>query len=71
MKTTKLFACIFLSGILASCAAKELRVTEYRVSTDTPDPTKPPNEYYVLGPGDSLNVQLWKEPTLTGTAVSQ
>ena len=67
MKKTKLLSCILLSGLLASCATKELRVTEYRVSADTPDPTKPPDEFYVLGPGDSLNIQLWKEPTLSGT----
>jgi polysaccharide export outer membrane protein len=42
-------------------------VAEYRVSPDTPDPTKAPDEFYVLGPGDSLNIQLWKEPTLSGS----
>ena len=52
---------------LTSCA-KELRVREYSVMPDTPDPAKPPDEYYVIGPGDSLNIQLWKEPTLSGSA---
>jgi len=32
----------------------------------TPDPARPPEEYYVIGPGDSLEIQLWKEPTLSG-----
>ena len=67
MKKPILLLCILLSGLLASCATKELRVTEYRVSAGTPDPTKPPDEFYVLGPGDSLNIQLLKEPTLSGT----
>ena len=50
---------------LTSCA-KELRVREYVVTPETPDPGKPPDEYYVIGPGDALNIQLWKEPTLSG-----
>jgi polysaccharide biosynthesis/export protein len=56
--------CVFL----VSCAPKELRVREYSVSADTPDPAKPPQEFYVIGFGDVLNVNIWKEPTLSGTA---
>jgi len=67
MKKMKHFSFILISVLLASCATKELRVAEYRVSPDTPDPTKAPDEFYVLGPGDSLNIQLWKEPTLSGS----
>lgn len=52
---------------LTSCA-KELRIREYSVMPGTPDPAKPPDEYYVIGPGDTLNIQLWKEPTLSGPA---
>jgi polysaccharide export outer membrane protein len=66
MTRMKIVVCVFLSAFLASCAAKELRVSEYRVAPNTPDPTKPPDEYYVIGAGDSLNIQLWKEPTLSG-----
>jgi polysaccharide biosynthesis/export protein len=66
MKKMKYLSFILISALLASCAAKELRVAEYRVTADTPDPTKAPDEFYVLGPGDSLNIQLWKEPTLSG-----
>ena len=66
MKKMKYFSFVLISFFLASCATKELRVAEYRVSADTPDPTKAPDEYYALGPGDSLNIQLWKEPTLSG-----
>jgi len=50
-----------------SCATKDLRIQEYRVAQETPDPSKPPEEFYVVGPGDSFSVQVWKEPTLSGT----
>jgi polysaccharide export outer membrane protein len=33
----------------------------------TPDPAKPPEEFYVIGAGDVLNISIWKEPTLSGT----
>jgi len=31
------------------------------------DPAKPPEEFYVIGPGDVLNINIWKEPSLSGT----
>jgi polysaccharide biosynthesis/export protein len=51
---------------LCGCATKELRVQEFRISPDTPDPAKPPEEFYVIGAGDSIGIQVWKEPTLSG-----
>src|SRR5258706_13736662 len=36
------------------------------MSRDAPDPAKPPEEFYVIGPGDGISVQVWKEPTLSG-----
>jgi hypothetical protein len=36
----------------ASCGTKELRVQEFRVAAGTPDPGKPPDEFYVIGAGD-------------------
>ena len=66
MKKMKYFSFVLIATLLASCATKELRVAEYRVTADTPDPMKVPDEYYVLGPGDSLSIQLWREPTLSG-----
>jgi polysaccharide export outer membrane protein len=53
---------------LVGCGTKELRIQEYRVSPDAPDPAKPPEEFYVIGYGDSISVQVWKEPTLSGGA---
>jgi polysaccharide biosynthesis/export protein len=52
---------------LTACATKELRVSEYRVAPDTPNPAKPPEEFYVIGAGDTIGISVWKEPTLSGT----
>src|SRR5437879_12923234 len=52
----------------ASCATKQLRVSEYRVSPDAPNPAKPPEEFYVIGAGDSIGINVWKEPSLSGSA---
>ncbi len=54
-------------AVLGGCATKELRVQEYRVASDTPDPAKPPEEFYIIGAGDALNVNVWKEPSLGGS----
>jgi polysaccharide export outer membrane protein len=68
MKSTVLFLCLLLP-LIAACAAKELRVEQRQVSADTPNPAKPPEEFYKIGPGDSLEIGLWKEPTLSGPVV--
>jgi polysaccharide biosynthesis/export protein len=49
------------------CATKELRVQEYPVPADVPNPAKPPAEFYTIGAGDSLEVAVWKEPMLSGS----
>jgi len=64
MARTFLLYLVFV-GLLSGCA-KQLRVKEYQVLPQTPNPAQPPDEYYVIGPGDALNIQLWNEPTLSG-----
>ncbi len=65
MKNIGVFFLTVMLISLTACA-KELRVREYSVAQGTPDPAKPPDEYYVIGPGDTLNIQLWKEEALSG-----
>jgi polysaccharide biosynthesis/export protein len=65
-KSVELLFTALVSVFLISCAAKELRVKEYSVSPGTPDPAKAPDEFYVIGPADSLSVHLSKERGLSG-----
>lgn len=67
MKKTLIFSLMLLPVLGTSCATKPLRVSEYRVAPETPNPAKPPEEFYVVGAGDTLGVNVWKEPSLSGT----
>jgi len=67
MKDSLLMVFVLVGGLLLGCATKDLRVQEFQVATGTPDPTKPPEEFYVIGAGDTLNINVWKEPTLSGS----
>jgi polysaccharide biosynthesis/export protein len=58
---------VLISLVLISCAAKDLRVKEYRLTADVPNPAKPPEEFYMIGAGDTLGIVLWKEPSLSGS----
>jgi len=66
MKKLKLVICLLASIFLFSCVTKELRVQEYQIPSDVPDPAKPPKQFYVIGPGDLLEVVVWKEPSVSG-----
>jgi polysaccharide export outer membrane protein len=67
MKITQcLFALLILLAVV-SCGTKELRVQEYQLGADVPNPAKPPDEFYTIGPGDALDIVVWKEPTLSGS----
>ena len=57
---------ILVGATVEGCSTKDLRVQEYRVAADTPDPNKAPEEFYVIGAGDSININVWKEPSLGG-----
>ncbi len=66
MKKTRLFLCVLVFVCLASCGPKDLRVQEFQVPADTPNPANPTGEFYVIGPGDVLGVTIWKEASLSG-----
>lgn len=66
MSSSLLTWLVVMIGLVAGCATKDLRMQEFRVAADTPDPAKPPEEFYLIGAGDSLNINIWKEPTLSG-----
>lgn len=66
MKSKLYLIWVLMLMALASCS-KELRVQEFRVASDTPNPSKPPEEFYVIGPGDSIGISIWREPSLSGS----
>jgi polysaccharide export outer membrane protein len=66
MTSVRLLFCVVILLPIVSCGTKELRVQQYQLPADTPDPAKPPDEFYVIGPGDALEIVVWKEPTLSG-----
>jgi protein involved in polysaccharide export with SLBB domain len=64
----RLFSCFLLLSLsVASCTSPDLRVKEYHVAADVPNPSKPSEEFYQIGPGDTLGILLWKEPALSGS----
>jgi polysaccharide export outer membrane protein len=68
MKLGILLLGLFMSLNLIACGPKELRVQEIQLSSGTNNPKTAPEEFYVIGYGDVLNVNVWREPTLSGTA---
>lgn len=67
MRITKQpFASIFFLCLIFSACASGFRQEERSLGGDVPDPAKPPEEFYVVGPGDALHITLWKEPSLSG-----
>jgi polysaccharide export outer membrane protein len=61
------FLAVLVSGCLTACSTYELRVQEYRIASDAPDPAKPPEEFYAIGAGDVLGINVWKEASLSGS----
>jgi len=67
MKNALSICFLLLPLLLTGCGAKELRTNEFQVAADTPDPAKPPGEFYTIGPGDELEIAVWKEESLSGS----
>jgi polysaccharide export outer membrane protein len=63
----QLLISLLLPLSLVGCAQRDLRIKEYQLTADAPNPAKPPEEFYQIGPGDTLGIVLWKEPELSGT----
>jgi polysaccharide export outer membrane protein len=63
----RLLISLLLPLSLVGCAQRDLRIKEYQLTADAPNPAKPPEEFYQIGPGDTLGIVLWKEPELSGT----
>jgi polysaccharide export outer membrane protein len=63
----QLLISLLISLSVAGCAQRDLRVKEYQLGADAPNPAKPPEEFYQIGPGDTLGIVLWREPALSGT----
>jgi polysaccharide biosynthesis/export protein len=57
---------LLLSILMTACGPKQLRLEERQIPADTPDPAKPPDEFYTVGAGDVLDVVVWKDPMLSG-----
>ena len=66
MKKFMLLFWFLISLSLGSCATKDLRVHEHQLLDGVPDPAKPPAEFYVVGPGDRLEIVVWKVPSVSG-----
>ena len=66
MKSSFVIAFVIILGMVSACSTKDLRVQEFKLAADTPNPNKPPEEFYVIGAGDSIVVNVWKEPALGG-----
>lgn len=66
MKSLTSFFLIFIVLVAGACGVKELQVKDVVVPAEVPDPAKPSKEFYVIGPGDLLNVVVWKDPSISG-----
>ena len=60
MRSSLLTVFIVIVALVSGCATKDLRVQEFRVAADTPDPAKPPEEYYQIGAGDCRSLTRFK-----------
>jgi len=66
MKITKLLVYVLLFTLLLGCS-KSLRTREYKLSSNGASSAKQNGQFYVIGAGDSLAVNVWKEDSLSGS----
>jgi len=66
MKQISLVLSILLSVAIGACS-KQLRVKEYKISSNGAGSAAQNGQFYVIGAGDSLAVLLWKEESLSGS----
>lgn len=65
MENPKIFKtswCVLMAGLVLMLGAC--------TSSQTPAPTsagKPPNLHYIIGPGDNLNIQVWRNPEVSAS----
>ena len=67
MKSVNFLACLMVLLSLSACGPSQMRKSEQQLPPEAPDPAKPPEEFYVIGPGDVLSVIVWKEKPLSGS----
>ncbi len=66
MKITKLLVYVLLFTLLLGCS-KSLRTREYKLSSNGASSPKQNGQFYVIGAGDSMTVNVWKEESLSGS----
>lgn len=52
---------------LSGCMTKDLRQSETPIAAEINNPQAAGAESYVVGPGDGLQVVVWREPSLSGS----
>ena len=67
MKRKRLIVGLLPAIIVAGCMSKDLRQTETPIAVEINNPQAPAAESYIVGPGDTLQVVVWREPQLSGT----
>lgn len=58
---------LVVSITVSGCTPKDLRQTQISIAPEINNPQAPGEESYVVGPGDGLEVVVWREPSLSGS----
>lgn len=65
MQKTKLAALLIGFGLITSCTANIPSVNTLVKQQETKDPSAISKDSYVIGPGDILAINVWREPELS------